>query len=398
MTTSTKQKAEAETKLVTSVVEFLDSKPLFYEKIDYKRFPKIYDEIKESFNKKKQIIVHLVGTNGKGTTGRFIAQALFASGKSVGHFTSPHIVSFNERIWLNGQNIDNNTLENAHNKLQSILTKEQSNNLSYFEYTTLLAMVCFFNVEYIVLEAGLGGEYDATAVFKHSYTVVTPVDYDHQSFLGSTIEQIATTKLNVMANECCIAKQKHSKVVTIAKEIAKRKSATLYMVELKREEKDVVDLVAKQQQLPPYIQENLATACCLLKKLNVALKPQLFEGSALFGRLSKVLPNVYVDVGHNPLAAEALAKTLAKGKFTLVYNSYSDKEYVKILTILKPIIDHVELLPVRNQRVENIATLQKTLTQLKIQYCTFKQIEPKNSYLVFGSFVVVEEFLKKLDE
>ena len=159
---------------------FLDNKPLYYNEIDYTRMPRVYKSIQKSLKLPK--IIHLIGTNGKGTTGRFLATALYSNGYAVGHYTSPHILNFNERIWLNGSDIEDEKLEFAHEKLLSLLSKKDALSLSYFEYTTLLAMYIYQEVDYLVLEAGLGGEYDATSVFKNDLTLVTIIDMDHEAF------------------------------------------------------------------------------------------------------------------------------------------------------------------------------------------------------------------------
>ena len=166
--------------------KYLEEKPLYYEKIDYSRMPRIYDKIKSYLAIPK--IVHIIGTNGKGTTGRFLADALFSMGFNTGHYTSPHILEFNERIWINGADAADEELEYAHVRLQKLLTKVDADSLSYFEYTTLLAILVFKECEFVVIEAGLGGEYDATAVFPKIATLVTPISYDHEAFLGSTIK------------------------------------------------------------------------------------------------------------------------------------------------------------------------------------------------------------------
>ncbi len=98
--------------------KFLDNKPLYYETIDYSRMPRVHEKIKSQFNTPK--IIHLIGTNGKGTTGRFLATALYSLGFSTGHYTSPHILNFNERIWLNGEEVSDETLNSAHIKLLKI--------------------------------------------------------------------------------------------------------------------------------------------------------------------------------------------------------------------------------------------------------------------------------------
>ncbi|MDD5211012.1 MAG: bifunctional folylpolyglutamate synthase/dihydrofolate synthase, partial [Sulfuricurvum sp.] len=90
---------------------FLAQKPLFYDVIDYERFPKAFASVAHLLHQPK--IIHIVGTNGKGSTGRFLATALSRLGKTTGHYTSPHILQFNERIWIDGADSTNADLENA---------------------------------------------------------------------------------------------------------------------------------------------------------------------------------------------------------------------------------------------------------------------------------------------
>jgi dihydrofolate synthase/folylpolyglutamate synthase len=203
-------------------LDYLNLKPLYYKEIDYTRMPRVYNKLKHLFSKTK--VIHLIGTNGKGTTGRFLASSLHSLGFKVGHYTSPHILKFNERIWLSGENVTDEILESSHNELQKHLTKEESDSLSYFEYTTLLSMLVFNDCEYIVLEAGLGGEHDATAVFDKTLTLVTPIDFDHESFLGTTIDDIAQTKLNAIQNDAIIAKQKYKAVYNVADKLVELKN------------------------------------------------------------------------------------------------------------------------------------------------------------------------------
>jgi len=195
--------------------DFLNKKPLFYNEIDYKRMPNCWNEIKNNFKLPKKII-HIIGTNGKGTTGRFLAYYLYKMGYKIGHYTSPHILKFNERIWINGKDIDDEILEENHQKLQKIIPNFYLERLSYFEYTTLLAMKCFEELDYLILEAGLGGEYDATSVFERDISLVTTIDIDHQSFLGNSIKEIAETKLNSIKNRGIIGKQIYPEVMEIA--------------------------------------------------------------------------------------------------------------------------------------------------------------------------------------
>ncbi len=372
---------------------FLNAKPLYYEKIDYTRMPRIYESIKTKLAQPK--IIHLIGTNGKGTTGRFLASSLHSLGFNVGHYTSPHIMNFNERVWLNGKDIDDEALEIAHTKLQNILSKNDSDSLSYFEYTTILAMIVYESCEYVIMEAGLGGENDATAVFNKILTLVTPIALDHEAFLGNTISSIATTKLNAIQNNAILAKQAHSEVYEVANNLAKSKSLNIKQVHeiLTDNDKKKIEFITKKLELPSYLEQNLSLCISALNFLEIAYNENSFNDARLFGRLTKIEPNIIVDVGHNPLAAQAIKNTLSPKKYTLIYNSYKDKDYKKILSILKPIIKNVEIIPIYDERAESDTQLKKSLNDLKIQYCSFKKISQDESYLVFGSFSVVEAFM-----
>lgn len=371
---------------------YLDAKPLYYDEIDYTRMPKVYEKIKSLLP--LQNVIHIIGTNGKGTTGRFLATALFANNHNVGHYTSPHILEFNERIWLNGQNVSDDALQIAHEKLQKLLDKEDADSLSYFEYTTLLAAILFRECDYVVMEAGLGGEYDATAVFSKILTLITPIAYDHEAFLGSDISQIATTKLNAIQNNAIIANQTFDEVYEVAKSLVGKNIARVDEL-LEEDDKKNILAISKELFLAPYLVQNLSLSVAALKFLGVSYKVSDFKNAKLFGRLSHAAKNVLVDVGHNALAASSIAEALLGERFTLIYNSYKDKNYKEILSILKPIISSVEIIEVANQRVEELQKIQNALDDLNIKHTIFKEIKEEQNYLVFGSFSVVEKFLKE---
>ena len=369
---------------------FLDAKPLFYDEIDLERMPKVYKSIRFKLPSPK--VIHIVGTNGKGTTGRFLADALLQNTLNVGHYTSPHILSFNERIWLNGANVEDSILEEAHIVLLGLLTTSQADALSYFEYTTLLAMVVYKDCDYVVLEAGLGGEHDATAVFPKELTLVTPIAFDHEAFLGSSLEAIATTKLNAIQKNAILGVQKFDEIV----KIAKQKNANIYQIDELLDNDDLLKIkeISSALSLPKYLEDNLKLSISALRFLNINYKSENFNNARLFGRLSRLEENIYLDVGHNTLAATSILEALQGDKYTLVYNSYKDKDYPAILKILKPIIKEVQILQICDERIETKELIHKTLIELKIKYKQFKKIEKYEKYLVFGSFSVAEEFLK----
>jgi dihydrofolate synthase / folylpolyglutamate synthase len=374
--------------------KFLDAKPLYYDEIDYTRMPRVYDKIKEKLKLPK--IIHLIGTNGKGTTGRFLATALQSMGYDVGHYTSPHIVEFNERIWLNGANTDYRRLESAHMQLLEILSEADAESLSYFEYTTLLAMLVYKDCEYVVLEAGLGGEHDATAVFPNILTLVTPIGKDHEAFLGDTIEKIAMTKLNAIQKTAILTKQVNQEVYDVANRIVTRNRVDIYESQafLNKSDYKNIEEISKELRLSQYLEENLQLCIAALNYLKIKYTVDSFQNSRLFGRLSPLGENILIDVGHNVLAAQKIVESLKTKKYVLVYNSYKDKSYREILTILRPIIEHVEIIRVDDTRIESAELMKKTLVALGYEYHQFQKVHKDLDYLVFGSFSVVEAFLK----
>jgi len=374
--------------------KFLALKPLYYDKIDYDRFPLIYKKIKKHF--KLPTIVHIVGTNGKGSTGRALAHLLHVKGLHVGHFSSPHIIKFSERIWIDGRDADDETLEATHIELQNLLLIEDIEALSYFEYTTLLAMLIFCKkCDYVILEAGLGGEFDATNVFEKQLSIVTPIGYDHESFLGTTIRQIATTKLRSVNNDLLLAKQYEKDVYELALSQVEYVNSNLYLAQsyLSDEFYKELDYFIETKKYPAFFKDNFSTAFCAFELLGYKVEVNLLEGLKLFGRCEKISSNVTIDVGHNPMAAKVLLEHFREKKVVLVYNSYNDKEYKVILEILKPIIKEVQILKIENERAVLKSNLENVLNSLDIKYSVFDKIKKDDEYLVFGSFSVVERFL-----
>ncbi|MEA3522519.1 MAG: hypothetical protein U9R50_06065, partial [Campylobacterota bacterium] len=374
----------------TPLKDFLGNKPLYYDVIDYGRMPRVYDAVKSYF--KIPQIIHIVGTNAKGSTGRYLAHALHVKNLHVGHYTSPHILNFNERIWINGCDVDDEVLEKNHEKLFLILGQSHADELSYFEYTTLLAMLCFEECEYLVLEAGLGGEYDATNVFDKVLSIFTPIDSDHQAFLGNDIKSVATTKMNSMDKRALIAKQEHDEVYTIFEDIANEKKAETFYVSDLLDDNDL-EIVSNFPELPQYMQENMLSVMSALKLLHVSYETESFKNATLFGRLSKIAENITLDVGHNVLAAKAIAKHFEGKKIHLIYNSYADKDYREIVKILKPIIECVEIIEIVSIRAEDVKALERVLDEESIAHQKFLTCKDDRNYLVFGSFSVAETFL-----
>jgi len=145
-----------------------------------------------------------------------------------------------------------------------------------------------------------------------------------------------------------------------------------------------------------YLFENALSAFLALKKVNLTYDIDDLEKVKLFGRFHKILPNVTIDVGHNLLAAKAIVEALKKEKREpiLVYNALEDKDYINILKLFKPYIQSVEIIEIETSRAVERRILEESLNLLDIRYTLFDEIDDSKEYLVFGSFYVVEKFLK----
>ena len=391
---------------------FLDEKPLYYKEIDHERVHHAYAILKPYIRRPKT--VHLVGTNGKGSTGRMIAYLAWKQGMddegplqagnnhssfSVGHYTSPHILKFNERIWLNGKDASDELLEAAHQKLYAILGKEMSEALSYFEYTTLLSFVVLEKCDLMVLEAGLGGEFDATNVCDKELSVITPIGIDHQAFLGDTIEEISATKIRSIQKSVLLAPQPYDEAVKVAQQIAGEKKAELFSVQRSAfsvQKMALLHEIAVKKRWGEYLVDNAMVALQALEILGIPYDINDLYDLELFGRFYPLTENIRIDVGHNPLAAQAIVRSM-QSETVLVYNSLDDKDCEAVLRILKPKVKRVEIILVDSQRAATLEKIERALQHAGVPYGSFNyEIDPNENYLVFGSFYTVEAFLKSI--
>src|SRR5580700_7854360 len=146
-------------------------------------------------------VVHVAGTNGKGSTIAFMRAALEAAGKRVHVYTSPHLVRFNERIRLAGKLVGDERLADAFDRCERV---NDGQAITVFEITTAAALLLFSETpaDYLLLEVGLGGRFDATNVIERpAATVITPVSFDHPEFLGATVDKIAYEKAGILRRD-----------------------------------------------------------------------------------------------------------------------------------------------------------------------------------------------------
>ncbi|GAA7215464.1 folylpolyglutamate synthase/dihydrofolate synthase family protein [Helicobacter pylori] len=374
---------------------FLETKPKEYHKFDPSRFIQIYKDFKNAFFEIQAKVIHIVGTNGKGSTGRFLTLLLADQNFKVLHFTSPHVFEFRERFFLNGSVVGESVLENAHQQLQS---HAFSNACSYFEYATLLAVMLAKDCDYLVLEAGLGGEFDSTNALEKTLSIFTPIDYDHKEFLGDSLESIAQTKLKAMGSLSIIAPQQEL-VLNTAQKIAKEKHARLIVVqnEISKGVRDYIE----RHHLARFLAMNLEVALKAFETLLPCNKQEVLKNLKplnLIGRCELLSPNILIDVGHNPHSAKALKeeiKRIFNTKIILIYNCYQDKDAFLVLEILKPVIKKVLILELHEERVIQLEKLKGILETLGLEHALFEDVEENENYLVYGSFLVANAFYKR---
>ena len=171
------------------------------------KLKKIYELLGKPCENKK--IVHIAGTNGKGSTATFLENIFFAAGYSVAKFTSPHILRFNERILVNKEMISDEDVVKYCEAVMNVL-EENGLQINFFEITTFVALLYFKekNPDFIFLETGLGGRYDATNIVKSTIAAITNVSFDHVALLGNSLYEIADRKAGIIKDgELCIYAQ-----------------------------------------------------------------------------------------------------------------------------------------------------------------------------------------------
>ncbi|MCX2716389.1 Mur ligase family protein [Helicobacter sp. MIT 21-1697] len=392
--------------------QVLQSKGAEYAPFDPMRAHRIYAGIaskcgfKEHFDTKCKVI-HIIGTNGKGSTGRFITMGLEQQGKSVLHFSSPHIFRFNERYYLSNAShkgeVDDAVLEAAH---QLLWCMECTHEASYFEYATFLALILAKECEYLVLESGVGGEFDSTHILRADVSVFTLIGLDHQEMLGESVREIALTKLRAMDTRAIIARQNEREVENLAQEIAKQKGIAcdlwqeLDTDEAFKEQRDAFRDYVRTYHLPRFLCDNLHNAMRTLAVFGMKFDFKNLGELTLRGRCEVLAPHIVLDVGHNLDGARVLKEQFIEKQVNLVYNSYVEKDIEAILRELLPIIKKVLIISVENYRICPRERLIDILTKLGIVYEDFNIhiLSQNESYLVFGSFSVVQKFLQEYKE
>ncbi len=274
---------------------------------------------------KKLRVIHVAGTNGKGSTSAMIADVLKRAGYKTGLYTSPHLVKFNERIQINRKQIGDKELSQLIEEVRNLGV-----NLTFFEYATVIAFLYFYNhkVDYVVLEVGLGGRLDATNVVDSEIAVITSIGWDHMHILGDTIEKITKEKAAII--------KPRSKVVTChgnagmpwIKE-ASRKNKLI----VARPYTGIVGLRGPFQK----INAGIAYETCKLLEIPENVIEEGIAQAKWPGRMEYLDKNLLVDCAHNLSAFKATVpyiKTIPKKRLIIVFGVLADKDYKKIIKAL----------------------------------------------------------------
>ncbi len=377
--------------------------------------------------------IHITGTNGKGSVIEMINNILINSDLRVGKFISPHLVSYHERISINGQYIKDQEIQEIFEEIQPILEKENI-KLNFFEFFTLIAILyfCKQKVDIVLMEVGFGGLYDSTNIIYPMISVITSIGYDHMKILGNTLEEIAKQKAGIIKeNSETVYMEQKTNIDDIIEKTCKEKQNILHMVqqsEIKNQrfEKDrevfdykqyhniEVNLKGKRQ-----IQNAaLALECCdILNKNGYLLSEEVIKNGLKTvihkGRFEEIYQNpiMIFDGGHNEQAIENLKETIdlcyKNANKIYVISVLKSKDYQKIIEDIldkdnvyiftggndENLFTDKHLMYEYAKKINNNAEIYEMDLKEAIQFC-----KEKTEYVSFiiGSFYIYDDVKKIL--
>ena len=313
-------------------------------------------------------IIHVTGTNGKGSTIAFMRELFVVHGKKVGTFTSPHIISIHDRICINGQPIADEDFIRIANQVKEMekTLLETHDHLSFFELLTLIALLYFKEqeVDLVLLEVGIGGLLDTTNVVTGEIAVITSIGLDHQETLGDSLEEIADQKAGIFKSgkKAVIAKlSPEAELVCQSK--ARELDVDLYQTgqDFTLNAGDFSSKLASFSRLEislegAYQQENAALALQTFllfmasggERVEEELVRQALKETHWAGRLERIRPHIYLDGAHNLPALTRLVEFI-QGKIQQGYQAHvlfgalKRKDYQGMLAYLTEQLPQVEL-------------------------------------------------------
>ena len=353
-------------------------------------------------------VITVAGTNGKGSTVAFIDSIYNETKYKVGRSTSPHLLKYNERFAIDGQEVTDELIIKA---FELIETKRQDVTLTYFEFSTLAALIMFAeaSVDLAILEVGLGGRLDSVNVVDSDVSVITNIAIDHTDYLGDTREAIGREKAGVMrtSKPCICGDQDPPKsLLSYAKEI----NTPLTLVS--ESYKNAIGLEGAHQKL------NAAVAVKAIESLTNQFPVShnmIIEGvkkTRIAARFEKIIigdKTVILDVAHNPAAVKTLVETLSENpvKTVAIFSALVDKNIADMIELASGSIKHWFLVPIKAERSIELKALkdkfgnsESTTICLNMSDAIDQslKLEGIDRVVIFGSFYTIadaSEIIKK---
>lgn len=309
-------------------------------------------------------VIHVAGTNGKGSVCAMIDSILRAQGYRTGLFTSPHLVTFRERIRLNGEMVTEEAVASGLMAIRDLVT-DWDPHPTFFEVTTALALKCFSEAEidFVILETGMGGRLDATNAIQSDVSVITPIDLDHEKWLGQSLGEIAAEKAGIIKRKVPVVSAAQRPE---AEEVIRTRAAEC--------EAPIEYVAASSMETPialagSYQKQNAALAIAALRVAKIDISESAIirglanvEWPARFQRWDE---RTIIDGAHNPAAAQVLADTwrefFGDQRATLILAVLSDKDLGGICEVLAPISNYVFLPRIHSERAALPEHLAKVL-------------------------------------
>ncbi len=355
---------------------------------------------------------HITGTNGKGSVCAMISSILQAAGYKVGMYTSPHLVDFRERFLINNKKIPEEELAQLISKIKPLAEEvaKEIGQPTHFEVTTALAFEYFKekNIDYLVLEVGLGGRLDSTNVIETPLvSVITNVDYEHTDVLGDTLQEIAFEKAGIIKNGAPVVTAVDGQSFGLIKRIAELNHSKLIHVKNKYNGK--IRLVGEFQKL------NAALAVSAIKASGVKVREAAIKQGIIWaywpGRLDLRFisgKQILFDAAHNPACVSAILpelKNFKRDRLILIASILKDKDYKTMLETLSLISNLTILAKVKTPRSASLGELEKFVQGEKIIIPdSEKAIEfalgeatPNDLILVTGSIYLLGEIMGNLN-
>lgn len=417
-------------------IEFIHSTYKFGSKLGLQNITKLTELLGNPQNSYK--IIHIAGTNGKGSTSNMIHDVLMASGYKAGLFISPFLEEFTERIQVNKQHIDKDSLARITQLVKEkidIMIKEGYNHPTEFEVVTAIGFKYFQeqNIDFLVLEVGLGGRFDATNVVNNTLvSVITSISYDHMEYLGDTLEKIAFEKAGIIKeNSNVVVYPQQDEILNVIRDVAKSKGTSVYetdknnIIKLKGNltgqwfkylKTDVFNLSeAKINFLGEHQLYNVLTALRTLEIIkrdgfNIT-ENNIIEGlkTCRFAGRFEILsenPVIILDGGHNINGIEYFSKAIKENfdenKIILFFGMLKDKNPEDVLPYILPLCKEVYTLTPNNPRAMKSTYLSELINKHSdikaIPLDDYNQIIPvikninKNDIIAFvGSLYMIGE-------